>query len=111
MAMWDAVNGVGLRSVFAACSAAVPLMIDTRKAHPAAGAPLICLVSSFGGKSYTFNVPYGVGKAAIDRLALDMGYQLRKRGVAVVSLYPGVVRTEGNLEMDRRGTSEESVEL
>ena len=37
MPMWDAVNGVGLRSVFAACTAAVPLMIETRKAQPSAG--------------------------------------------------------------------------
>ena len=35
-------------------------------APAAAGeAPLICLVSSFGGKAYTFNVAYGVGEAAV----------------------------------------------
>ena len=108
MPMWDAVNGVGLRSVFAACTAAVPLMIETRKAQPSAGAPLICLVSSFGGKSYTFNVPYGVGKAAIDRLALDMGYQLKAHGVATTALYPGLVQTEANREMVRLGTWDEA---
>ena len=106
--MWDAVKGVGLRSVFAACTAAVPLMIETRKAQPSAGAPLICLVSSFGGKSYTFNVPYGVGKAAIDRLALDMGYQLKAHGVATTALYPGLVQTEANREMVRLGTWDEA---
>lgn len=46
----------------------------------------------------------GVGKAAVDRLAHDMAYQLRAEGIAAVSLYPGVVRTEGNLEMEAQGT-------
>ena len=69
----------------------------------AAPRPLIALVSSFGGKSYTFNVAYGVGKAATDRLAADMSVQLAAHGVDALSLYPGLVRTEGNLEMDARG--------
>lgn len=61
------------------------------------------LISSFGGKSYTFNVAYGVGKAGADRLASDMSYQLSKHGVDTVALYPGLVRTEGNIAMDERG--------
>ena len=73
MAMWDAMNGVGLRSVYASCTFATPALIETAKKNPSsAPPPLIVLVSSFGGKSYTFNVGYGVGKAATDRLALDM---------------------------------------
>jgi len=70
--------------------------------------PLICLVSSFGGKSYTFNVAYGVGKAAIDRLGLDMPYQLKKHGVATTTLYPGLVQTEANLQMVKDGTWDEA---
>ena len=73
MAMWDAMNGVGLRSVYASCTFATPALIETAKKNPSsAPPPLIVLVSSFVGKSYTFNVGYGVGKAATDRLALDM---------------------------------------
>lgn len=108
MAMWDAVNGVGLRSVYAACAAAAPAMIETAQtaaaASPDAPPPLMVLVSSFGGKSYTFNCAYGVGKAALDRLATDMSLQLRRHGVATTSLYPGLVKTEANLEMVRLGT-------
>jgi hypothetical protein len=41
-------------------------MIETAAAdaatHPGRSAPLVLLISSFGGKSYTFNVAYGVGK-------------------------------------------------
>ena len=92
MAMWDAVNGVGLRGVYATCAAAAPLMISTAKAEAEAGQrresppPLMVLVSSFGGKSYTFNVAYGVGKAAIDRLALDMSLQLKEHGSRPASI-------------------------
>ena len=88
MSMWDAVTGVGLRSVYASCLAAVPSMISTAETlPPKAPPPLIVLVSSFGGKSYTFNVAYGVGKAAIDRLSTDMSCQLsRQHGVMTTTL-------------------------
>jgi dehydrogenase/reductase SDR family protein 1 len=113
--MWDYVNGVGLRQVYAACRSAVPIMIETatknsqsdQQQQQQSPPPLICLVSSFGGKSYTFNVAYGVGKAAIDRLATDMSYQLLKYGIATTSLYPGLVQTEANLQMDIDGIWDE----
>ena len=112
--MWDYVNGVGLRQVYAACRSASPIMIETaakaktkNSAQSQSPPPLICLVSSFGGKSYTFNVAYGVGKAAIDRLSTDMSYQLSKYGVATTTLYPGLVQTEANLQMDVDGIWEE----
>jgi len=113
MEMWDACNGVGLRGIYSTCLNAVPMLIKSGGGSSGGGggggggsdpAPMIVLVSSFGGQAYTFNVAYGVGKAAIDRLASDMGYQLKKHGIATVSLYPGVVKTEGNLEMERQGT-------
>lgn len=112
--MWDAVNGLGLRQVYAACHSAAPKMIETAKLlnesndNNQSSPPLICLVSSFGGKSYTFNVAYGVGKAAIDRLSLDMSYQLKKHGVATTTLYPGLVQTEANLQMVKDGTWDEA---
>lgn len=106
--MWDYVNGLGLRQVYAACRAAAPIMIETsEQKKQQEQPPLVCLVSSFGGKSYTFNVAYGVGKAAIDRLAVDMSYQLGKYGVATTTLYPGLVKTEANLKMDEDGTWDE----
>ena len=107
MDMWDAINGLGLRQVYAACRAVAPYLIETAATHKEV-APLICLVSSFGGKSYTFNVAYGIGKAAVDRMATDMSYQLRKYGVATTALYPGLVRTEANLQMVVDGTWDEA---
>ena len=44
------------------------------------------------------NPAYYVAKTATDRLAADMAPGLRDHHVAVVSLYPGLVRTEGILK-------------
>ena len=35
-----------------------------------------------------------LGKAGCDRMAADCGFELKKRGVAMVSLWPGAVKTE-----------------
>ena len=99
--MWDACHQVGLRGSYMTCCESVPLMIDTAKSEGTR--PLIAIISSFGGKSYTFNVAYGVGKAGADRLASDMAVQLSKHDIDTISLYPGVVKTEGNVEMEKRG--------
>jgi dehydrogenase/reductase SDR family protein 1 len=55
---------------------------------------LIVNISSPGGQAYLFNVAYGVGKAALDRMAVDCGIELRKHNVACLSLMLGAVRTE-----------------
>jgi NAD(P)-dependent dehydrogenase (short-subunit alcohol dehydrogenase family) len=51
-------------------------------------------VSSAGSTTYSHSVPYGVGKAGLDKLTADCAHELREHGVAVVSLWPGLVRTE-----------------
>src|SRR5436190_18600311 len=44
------------------------------------------------------NVAYGVSKAATDKMTADVATELKPYGVAVVSLYPGLVRTEKVME-------------
>ena len=54
---------------------------------------------------YLLSVPYGVGKAAIDKVTRDTAFELQPHGVTVVSLWPGLVLTEGllaNTVRDRR---------
>lgn len=100
--IWDTLHNVGLRSHFVATCFAMPLL---RKAAAATTTenqqrrnnlprPLIAMISSFGGITYTFNVPYGVQKAAVDRLVKDMAVELTPENIAVVSLWPGLVSTE-----------------
>ena len=55
---------------------------------------LIINISSPGGLKYLFNVPYGIGKAAVDRMTQDTAVELRRYKVAVVTLWPGAVKTE-----------------
>ena len=55
---------------------------------------LIINISSFGGQTYLFNVAYGIGKAAVDRMAVDCGIELKKQNVACLSLMLGAVKTE-----------------
>lgn len=43
-------------------------------------------------------VPYGVAKAADVRMAACMAHDLREHQVAVVALFPGLVRTEAVLK-------------
>ena len=46
---------------------------------------------------------YGVGKAGCDRMAADCGHELRKSGVAMISLWPGPVKTEFITEKMKEG--------
>ncbi|KAM6918184.1 dehydrogenase/reductase SDR family member 1 [Xenentodon cancila] len=85
--IWDSINNAGLRGHYFFSVYGSRLMV-------AQGRGLIVIVSSMGGLSYLFNVAYGVGKAACDRLAADMACELKRRGVASVSLWPGAVQTE-----------------
>ena len=69
---------------------AARLMVPARKG-------LIVHISSWAAQKHIGNVPYGVAKAATDKLASDMAHELKPHGVTVVSMYPGLVRTEAVL--------------
>ena len=84
---WDIVNNVGLRNHYICAVFAARLMVPCRKG-------LIINIGSLGGKS-AFGYPsYQIGKGAVDRMAMDCGYELAKYNVAFVSLWPGLVKTE-----------------
>lgn len=93
-AVWDPLMQVGLRSHYVAACAAAPLLVDTAATKQPPVAPAVVNIGSFGGVSYVFNVAYGVGKAGVDRLSKDMAIELRPKGVACFSCWPGVVMTE-----------------
>jgi dehydrogenase/reductase SDR family member 1 len=84
---FDEVMAIGMRSHYVGMHLAAPRMV-------AAGRGLIVNVSSGGAVMYSHSVSYGVGKAAVDRMTADGAIELRDHGVAVVSLWPGLVRTE-----------------
>jgi len=75
---------IGPRSQFVASVHAARLMMP-------AGRGLIVTISSHGGNEYVLSLPYGAGKAAMEKITHDAGLELREHGVAVVSLWPGFV--------------------
>lgn len=95
---WDRMNHVGLRAHYVAAVHAARLMVPRRTG-------LIVQVSSFGSISYLFHLAYGVGKAAVDRMTADMAFELKSEGIAVVSLWPGMVRTELTEDLLRDASS------
>ncbi|OLF10437.1 oxidoreductase [Actinophytocola xinjiangensis] len=76
-----------LRGQFVASRLAVPLMLPRSSG-------LIVNISFTDGEVYLGQAAYDMCKTASDRLALGMGHELRKHGVAALALHPGFVRTE-----------------
>jgi len=88
---WDAMFDAGVRAHYVAGTFAARTMVAQR-------CGLIVNISFWAAQKHIANVAYGVSKAATDKLTADMAHELRAYNVAVVSLYPGLVRTEKVLE-------------
>lgn len=84
---WDKMFQAGLRAHFVASALAAPLMIAQKSG-------LIVNTSFFAAQRVDRGVAYSVAKNADDHMAACMAHELREHQVAVVSLYPGLVRTE-----------------
>ncbi|VDD94315.1 unnamed protein product [Enterobius vermicularis] len=85
--LWDDVNVVGLKNNYFCSVYAARMMVPQKNG-------LIINISSLGAVRYMFNVCYGVGKCAVDRMSADMAIELRDHNVTVISLWPGIVKTE-----------------
>jgi NAD(P)-dependent dehydrogenase (short-subunit alcohol dehydrogenase family) len=88
LSRWDKSFHAGVRAHYVAAALAAPMMIAQRSG-------LIVNISFFAAQRDDRGVIYGVAKAADDRMAACMAHELCEHQVAVVSLYPGLVRTEG----------------
>ena len=88
--LFDDLIGVGLRSHYVASWYAAPLMLSQKRG-------LIVNVSSHGSREYLMGVSYGIGKAGVEKLTTDAAKEFRPHGVAVVSIWPGLVKSENRL--------------
>jgi dehydrogenase/reductase SDR family protein 1 len=88
---WDAMFVAGVRAHYVASCLAARSMVEQ-------GRGLIVNISFWAAQKHLGNVAYGVAKAATDKMTADMAAELRSHGVSVVSLYPGLVRTEKVME-------------
>ncbi|MBT4266175.1 MAG: SDR family NAD(P)-dependent oxidoreductase [Deltaproteobacteria bacterium] len=97
--IWDEMHTVGVRSNYVASVLAAPMMLKQKSG-------IIVSISFYSGRKYYDNVPYGVSKAAVDRLAMDMAVELKPHNIASVSLYPGHVIDRKKAPNPKRETSQ-----
>jgi dehydrogenase/reductase SDR family protein 1 len=84
---WDAMFDAGVRAAYTGSALAARTMIKKKSG-------LIVNISFWSAQVYLNNTQSGVSKAAVDKMTEYTARELRKFNVAVVSLYPGLVRTE-----------------
>ena len=84
---WDKIFTIGVRTIFLNSKYAMELMNPQTKG-------LIINISFWAAQKYVGNIIYGASKAATDKLTSDMANELANTEISVVSLYPGMVRTE-----------------
>ena len=84
---WDAMFDAGVRAAYTSSALAARMMTKKKSG-------LIVNISFWSAQVYMNNTQYGVSKAAVDKMTEYMAHELKKYKVAVVSLYPGLVRTE-----------------
>ena len=87
---WDAMFQGGVRAAYIASAFATRMMVEQKNGF-------IVNISFWAAQKYLNNVPYGTAKAAVDKMTADMAHEAEKFNIAVVSLYPGLVRTESIL--------------
>ena len=84
---WDAMFHSGVRAAYTSSAFAARMMTKKKRG-------LIVNISFWSAQVYMSNTQYGISKAAVDKMSEYMAQELQKFNVAVVSLYPGLVRTE-----------------
>ena len=87
---WDAMFDGGVRAAYVASAFAARMMVEQKNG-------LIVNISFWAAQKYMGNAAYGAAKAAVDKMSADMAHEAEKFNVAVISLYPGLVRTESIL--------------
>lgn len=90
---WDSLIGIGLRAHYVASVEAAKLMVPRRSG-------VIGNISSFGSRGYLHSVLYGMSKAGLDKMAVDMAVELQGTGVTALSFWLGLIRNE---RMDASG--------
>jgi NAD(P)-dependent dehydrogenase (short-subunit alcohol dehydrogenase family) len=89
---WSSMMDAGVRAAFVAAAYAARIMLAQKDVQQKRG--LIVNISHWAAQKRIGNSIYGIAKAATDEMTADLAQELRPHGVAVVSIYPGLVRTE-----------------
>jgi NAD(P)-dependent dehydrogenase (short-subunit alcohol dehydrogenase family) len=87
---WDAMFHGGVRAAYVASAFAARVMVEQESG-------LIVNISFWAAQKYMANVAYGAAKSAVDKMTADMAHEAEEFNISVLSLYPGLVRTESIL--------------
>jgi len=93
---WDGMFTAGVRAHLAASRLAVPLML------PQGRGLIVSTTANLAALPYLPNIFYDLSKHTISRLVWAMAHELRDRGIAVLAVSPGFMRTERVTEAFRR---------
>jgi dehydrogenase/reductase SDR family protein 1 len=84
--LWGDIVDLGPGTAYWASRRAAPMLIETARRD--GRTTLIVNVTGRAALVYRYNMLYGVGKAAGERMTRDMALDLKDLGVAVVSIWP-----------------------
>jgi NAD(P)-dependent dehydrogenase (short-subunit alcohol dehydrogenase family) len=83
---WEAAFTIGVRSHYVMTQKAMPLLLKR--------SGLVVEIASPGNYCYLVSTMYGMGRAAAERMMVQMAMELEDYPVSILTLWPGVVRTE-----------------
>jgi len=83
---WNRVVAVNLSGVFFLCQAAIPHLLETRGV-------IVNMASAAGLHGQAYTLPYSVTKAGVISLTKCLAIEYGKRGLRVVAVAPGGVKT------------------
>ena len=86
-AEWNRMLAVNLSGVFFLSQAAIPHLLATRGV-------IVNMASAAGVKGQAYTLPYSVAKAGVISLTKCLALEYAKRGLRVVALAPGGVKTQ-----------------
>jgi len=97
---WRLILSVNLDGTFLCTRVVLPHMVEQ-------GSGMVINVSSILAKEIRMSIPYGVTKAAVERLTLGLAREMRRElGIAITCIRPYFVKTEVVMEfMEGRDTS------
>jgi NAD(P)-dependent dehydrogenase (short-subunit alcohol dehydrogenase family) len=88
---WDKIYRINVMGVMKMCEAFVDhVAASTQKKI----VNISSIVGSIGANQRGFMYPYRASKAAVNAISKAMSYDLKARGITVIPLHPGWVRTE-----------------
>ena len=93
---WTGMMDAGVRAAFVCSAHAARIMTPRHRG-------LIVNISFWSAQRHLGNAIYGIAKAATDKMTSDMAVELKPFDIPVISLYPGLVRTEAVLAAAESG--------